>query len=77
MNEEPLIRPEMLVDEVTHRYPQTAGVFVQHTMACVGCTLGTFHTVEDVAKVYRMDLQVLLEQLNAQLVTPHEDNREP
>ncbi|MBX3086404.1 MAG: DUF1858 domain-containing protein [Anaerolineae bacterium] len=72
MNEELLIRPEMLVDEVTRRYPQTANVFVQHTMACVGCTLGMFHTVEEVAKVYRIELNTLLDQLNAQIVTPYE-----
>lgn len=43
---------EMLISEVLTRWPETAGVFHQHNMACVGCPVAPYYSVQDAADVY-------------------------
>ena len=51
------------VDEVMRRWPQTMGLFVHYGMACAGCPVGTFHTVEEAALEYRIPLSTFLSEL--------------
>ena len=63
---EPRITPEMSIDEVTRQYPQTADIFVRHRMNCVGCSLGMFHTIAEVAAIYKIEVETFIAQLNGQ-----------
>ena len=36
-----------LVDDIMRTAPHTIGVFLAFKMACVGCPIATFHTVDD------------------------------
>lgn len=53
------------VDELLDRFPETATVFVQRRMQCVGCSLARFETVADVCEIYRQALEPFLRDLNA------------
>lgn len=45
---------EMEISEVLARWPETARVFHEHEMACVGCVVAPFYTITDAANVYRL-----------------------
>ncbi len=51
------------VNEVMRKWPQTVWVFVQHGMACAGCAVGDFHTVEEAALEYQIPLKAFLTEL--------------
>ncbi|HEX7009520.1 MAG TPA: DUF1858 domain-containing protein [Phycisphaeraceae bacterium] len=59
------IDPQMTVDQVLERHPQAARVFVDRRMACVGCPIAAFETVEEVARAYGEDPDTLLAALRA------------
>lgn len=44
-------------------HPGTAGVFLGHRMACVGCPLAAFETLADAAREYRLPLADFLAEL--------------
>lgn len=63
------IRPDMSVNDLLTTYPQTAEVFVRHTMVCIGCTISSFHTLAEAAAVYDLDLSAFLDELQRTLKT--------
>jgi hybrid cluster-associated redox disulfide protein len=54
---------KMTVSELLMHYPQTVSVFLRRKMFCVGCPAETFHTVEDVARIYGIALEQFLREL--------------
>jgi len=51
-----VLSPAMNVDELINTWPRTIQVFFQHRMACVGCWMASFDTLEDVANNYSLDV---------------------
>ena len=51
------------VKECLERFPQTVCVFMDAGFLCVGCPTEAFHTLEDVAREYQLDLNQLLKQI--------------
>lgn len=60
---EPEITADMSVDEVMRRWPATIAVFIRRRMACVGCAVGPFHSVDDAGIVYGLPAAPLVEEL--------------
>ncbi len=56
-------QPHHSVDDVMRRWPQTMRLFMHHGMACAGCPVGAFHTVEEAALEYRIPLRKFLSEL--------------
>lgn len=54
---------EMTVSEVLERWPDTALVFNRYRTACVGCAMAAFDTIDDVARIYHLDLEQFLQAL--------------
>jgi len=54
---------KMTVSELMRIHPATIGVFVKRKMLCVGCPTETFHTLEDVTRIYGIALEQLLQEL--------------
>lgn len=52
------------VAHVLHRWPQTIPVFMRHRMACVGCSLAAFGTLEEATRVYGLDLADFVNELD-------------
>lgn len=42
----------MLISDLLERWPAAADVFHDYAMACVGCAVAPFYTIEDAALVY-------------------------
>ena len=57
--------PYDLVDDVMNGSPETIGVFLAFKMACVGCPIGTFHTVDDACREHGIDREAFLRALGA------------
>jgi hybrid cluster-associated redox disulfide protein len=51
------------VESVLTRSPRAAKVFLDHGMACVGCTMAPFDTVADAADAYGLDAHRLAAEL--------------
>jgi hybrid cluster-associated redox disulfide protein len=49
------IGPDDLVDDIMRRWPATIRVFVDRRMGCVGCPVGSFHSVEDACREHGID----------------------
>lgn len=55
------ITADMTVEYILENWPETAPVFNQDLKtACVGCPIAPFDTLEDVARIYEMDLNHIL-----------------
>ncbi|MCL4459202.1 MAG: DUF1858 domain-containing protein [Chloroflexi bacterium] len=59
-----MITKESVISEVIRCYPEARSVFMMHGMGCLVC-MGAFEeTIESGARMHRIDLQRLLEELN-------------
>ena len=47
---------EMTVSAVLDQWPQTADVFNQFNMACVGCPVAPYYTITEAATVYNLSV---------------------
>lgn len=57
------IGPQALVSAVLEHWPQTIPVFLEHGMACVGCPMAAFETLEEAAAIYGLDPARLIEEM--------------
>lgn len=64
MTEKPEITKEMTIGEVIRKYPKTVFLFIDYGLHCVGCPIAQDETIEQAAKVHRIDLKKFLEDLN-------------
>ncbi len=55
---------DMVVADVLEKWPETVPVFQELKMACVGCAMAPFDTLDDVATIYKVDLSQFMETLN-------------
>ncbi len=58
-----LLAVDWTVDDVLTRYRETASVFVQRRMACVGCPMSRFETLQDAARIYGLPVAELMREL--------------
>jgi hybrid cluster-associated redox disulfide protein len=58
-------RSDDLVDDIMLSAPHTIRAFLQFRMACVGCPIARFHTVDDACREYDVDREAFLEALSA------------
>ncbi len=52
------------VSAIFERWPEAVDVFVQHQMACPGCYLSKFETLEGALIIYQIEPQPFLDRLN-------------
>ncbi len=73
MTTDTIITPERLgempVEDVMARWPATAEVFNAHALACVGCALASFCTVQDATAAYELPPGQLVAALLAVIAT--------
>ncbi len=61
---------KMTIESVLTRWPQTAIVFYQHNMACVGCAVAGFYTIADAADIYSLPQEQFLSELVSAVSQP-------
>jgi len=59
------ITKDMGIMEIVEQYPQTAEVFAAFGMGCIGCMSARFENVEQGAAAHGIDIDDLIEKLNA------------
>jgi hybrid cluster-associated redox disulfide protein len=59
----PGLHTQITVAEVLERWPATALVFAYRRMACLGCAMAQFDTIDEAALVYGIDVEGLLGEL--------------
>ncbi len=73
------ITKDMKIQEVVSKYPETAPVFMQHGMHCLGCQIAMFESIEQGATAHGIDVDKLMEDLNKAVEEKDgkkEDNKE-
>ena len=55
MKELSSIGRDMVVDEIMRKWPATVAVMLSYRMLCVGCPIGTFHTVAEACREHKID----------------------
>ena len=58
------ITKKMTISEVIRKHPRTAFLFMDYGLHCVGCPMAGPETVEEAAKLHRIDLKKFLKDLN-------------
>jgi hybrid cluster-associated redox disulfide protein len=51
------------ISDLLERWPGTAVVFQKHNMACIGCAVAPFYTIEDAVSIYNLDREQFLHEL--------------
>lgn len=59
------ISKDMQISEIVRKYPQTVTVFLQHGLMCIGCAAARFENLEQGALAHGIDVDTLLQDLNA------------
>lgn len=54
---------ELTIESLLQQWPQTAEVFQQYQMACVGCVMAPFYSVIDAIAIYDVDEELFLKDL--------------
>ena len=60
-----VLTSDMTVDLVMNCWPASIRVFMDYKMGCVGCPIGTFHSVEEASREHKVDLAAFLGALQA------------
>lgn len=59
------ITPDMGIMEIVQTWPQTVDVLVEQGMGCIGCAAAHFETIGEGAAAHGLDVDALMEALNA------------
>ena len=51
------------VDDIMRLWPQTIRVFLDHRTHCVGCPIGTFHSIADSCREHGVDIDAFTAEL--------------
>ena len=58
------ITPETSIMEAVQKYPQTAAVFMEYGMGCLGCAAAHFENIGQGAAAHGLDVDALIVALN-------------
>ena len=58
------ITPETRIMEAVQKYPQTAAVFMEYGMGCLGCAAAHFENIGQGAAAHGIDVDALIVALN-------------
>ena len=59
--------PDLPIEDLMSRWPETVTVFMRHKMLCVGCLVNPFHTVLDACAEYGLDVEAFYLELAASI----------
>lgn len=62
-----VITDSMTLGDVIKTWPETAEVFFQFGLHCIGCHISAFESVKDGAMVHGVDVEKLVKALNEKI----------
>ena len=57
----------MIIGDVLDKYAQTAELFLEMGMHCLGCPAARGETIEEACQVHSADADALIEKINAKI----------
>ncbi len=60
-----MVTKDMIIAEVLDNYPETAPLFLEIGMHCLGCPSARGESVEQACMVHGADVDALIEKINA------------
>ena len=54
---------QMNISEILDRWPEIIPIFLNRRMACVGCSLADFMTLEDALDIYHLNMESFIEEI--------------
>ena len=63
------ISPRLTISDILERWPEVIPIFINHKMACVGCSLSDFMTLEDALEIYHLEKEPFIEQIKQAINT--------
>jgi len=67
----PPLSPQIAMADLMAAWPQVIPLLLERHMACVGCDMARFETLDDAAKIYRQDLRKLMADLSRVIDHPN------
>lgn len=58
-----VIDPKAAVSDVLNRHPSTIRVFIDHGMACIGCVIAPYHTIEEACAEYNLAVEKFMHEM--------------
>ena len=65
-----MITKDMTIQEVVQNNPETIRVFLEHGLHCIGCSVARYENIEQGALAHGIDVNRLIEDLNAAVSDP-------
>lgn len=65
------ISPKISISNLFARWPIAIPIFIKHQMSCVGCGMASFDTIEDVARIYGIAAEDLIQEI-VQVASPED-----
>ncbi|NLG98768.1 MAG: DUF1858 domain-containing protein [Chloroflexi bacterium] len=65
--------PNMSVSDLIDKFPQVIPVFLRYRMACVGCSMSSFETLDSAAKIYGVAPETFISELRQAILEPETD----
>ncbi len=62
-----MVTKDMIIAEVLDKYPETAPLFLEIGMHCLGCPSARGESVEQACMVHGADVDTLIEKINAMI----------
>ncbi|MBR6794451.1 MAG: DUF1858 domain-containing protein [Clostridia bacterium] len=62
-----MVTKDMIIAEVLDNYPETAPLFLEIGMHCLGCPSARGESVEQACMVHGADVDALIEKINAMI----------
>lgn len=64
---------DMLIQDVLTSHPRASSVFERHGLACAACLAADFETLEAVAHVHGVSVELLISELDGLADTPERE----
>ncbi|MDE2167282.1 MAG: DUF1858 domain-containing protein [Alphaproteobacteria bacterium] len=58
-----IIDPKATVSDVLNHHPSTMRVFIDHGMACIGCVIAPYHTIEEACAEYNLGVESFVREM--------------
>jgi len=68
--------PDVTIASLLEAFPQATALFLKYRMACIGCSMARFDTLQDAVFNYQLDFTVWMDELRHLLAISPRASRE-
>ncbi len=68
---DPVLSPGLTIAELLNRHSAAARALIRFRMACVGCPLACFESLESAAQTYGLETEMLMTEIRTAIAQEH------